>query len=140
MPTAWETTPTTMDQEVAPRMSPFTDYEIAIVEKYDPLSEDNSEKVAGHIVRSAVNIARFRRSVGHDRAHRQRLIESAVTSAVSRFAMAAVTGEVAPASADDIRERIDAIDWDGAKGVPRPIVAEAVQPNGSIAPVLTFEG
>ncbi len=82
-----------------------------LAEKFDPLSGSVVEQYAGVIVRSAVDIARYARTIAehdHTKEHYERLIRATEHFARIRFVRFA---EHSPEQAAQVRDAIEEIEW-----------------------------
>lgn len=120
--------------------SPLTEAEGQISEKYDPVSSDPVENIAGLLVRTAVDIARYQRSREADPEHYDRLTQSAAFMAQSRLVMAVTAESDKAVSPEAVREAVDLIAWSETPSVARPAINTTVPYDGSEPPVtLTFQ-
>lgn len=120
------------------KVSPINDGEDRIMEYFDPLEEDPIKNLAGFIARSAVDIARYDRSIRsypEKTEHFQRLIRAATFMAQTR---AAATAEAQGSNAlMELESRIAEIDWSDAEYIPR-INQNHDQPLGFIPSYTTW--
>jgi hypothetical protein len=117
------------DAAVEKRTSNPTSEEATLLEKFDPLSADTAENIAGAIVRAAVDIARYRRSKEHDPEHYARLERAAAHLASVRVAHASCTEQ--PGIIEGITAALNTTDWGSAPEVPRPQVLVTVPYSGT---------
>lgn len=117
-----------------PQTSPPTEAEIQILEKYDEVSSDPVENIAGLLIRTAVNIARYQRSMEADPERYTRLSHSAKFMAQTRLVMAvtAEEGKIVPVKA--IEQAVEAISWKDIPTVPRPTVISTLPYAGTEPP------
>lgn len=118
-----------------PKTSPPTSEEGVVCEKFDPLSPDRIENTVGVIIRCAVDIARYQRSLEVNPAHYRRLIRVTEYFANARLASTLSGG----AAVDVITRVIEAVSWpeDGAS-VRARIVLPSTPYSGDEAPLVAF--
>lgn len=99
------------------RTSECTDTEVALVEKFDALSLDKAENITGTLLRAAVDIARYRRSLKFNPEHYTRLILVTEKFAQIRVLRSCIED---PQLSTDINDTLEKIDWSSVTEVPRP--------------------
>lgn len=126
------------EQRYKPVTSMASGAEKALIRKLDPLSPDPIESIAGLIIRSAVSIGRYQRSIiNHPERtdHYQRLIRCTTTQACVRVCS---TAERYDGSAltyiAAIQDLLDTVIWDNARSTPIPRVAATVPDSGTEQP------
>jgi hypothetical protein len=121
--------------------SPPTDDEahIASTDVFDPIAPDPVENLTGFVVRCAVDIARYERSISiypEKRAHYERLIRCATFAAQARINMTAET-EGGASAVQAVRTSLDQVSWEKAPDVPLPVVRPTLPYSGTEAPFET---
>jgi predicted ATP-binding protein involved in virulence len=111
--------------------------ELKLLEEFTATTEDDA---AGVIVRAAVNVARFRRTIekkttnSSQRAHMQRLISAVTTQSSVRLINAYENTEQNTALFQSIDEAIDTVGWEDSK-IQRPVVNTVTPSDGTEMPI-----
>lgn len=111
-----------------------TEAEAILVDKFDPLSPNRVENVAGVVIRAAVDIARYRRSAESNPEHYERLERTAQHFASVRVAHSCVEQ---PGFLEQITAVLGEVNWDTAIDVPRPQVSITIPYAGTEAGPVT---
>lgn len=120
--------------------APTTYEQHILLEKYDPISDDPVEKIAGLVLRSAVDIARYERSKPAHPQYYEKLIEATRFMAQCRLAMATEPGVEESVSITDVRAAVNAVNWDDTPTTPRPVITHTLPYDGTEPHVqLTFQ-
>lgn len=109
-----------------------TEGEIFLAEKYEPLGCDIVTTMAGFLIRSSVDIARYRRSlVAHPEKveHYERLIRCTDTAA--RIRLKEICREFGAPIIDAVATELSGIDWEVAPELPVPEIYSFDNPNSA---------
>lgn len=118
--------------------SPFTQMEALVIDTYDPTSPNRINNTAGFLVRTAIDLARYRRSAETHpdrREHYARMTRTAIYAANSRVQPWNFPQSTDLSYVDAIQHDISQLPWEKVPETFVPTVARTAPYSGSEQPV-----